>query len=677
VTDSGRAVFLSYASQDAEAARRICDALRAAGIEVWFDQSELRGGDAWDASIRRQIKSCYLFVAIISANTQSREEGYFRREWKTAVDRTNDMTEGRAFLLPVVIDGTSDSEALVPEKFREVQWTRLPAGSDANTFVDQLRRLLAPNATTPVSTSAGSSVSPPAPRGAASTRVTAQASRSFVPWFVGILLIVATGYLLADKLLTAKHAVPAAEAPVAPPAHIDVVDDKSLAVLPFADMSEKRDQEYFADGMAEEVLDELVKVPHLKVISRAASFHYKGTSTDVRAIGAELGARYLVEGTVRRAGNKLRITAELINAEDGARRWSETYDRDIGDALKVQDEIASSLVRALEVEVTAGALEFPGRDTVQVPAAYDAFLRARHASDQFNKNGFDEALEDYHEALHLDPHFARAAAELALLQINMADWGYLPVETAFNDAGSSAELAIKLDPKLSMPHAVLALREVIHGWDWAAAHREVEKARTLQPRDAITENVAGRLAGAEGDWDEEIKRYKASLSLDPLWAGTHYLLCDAFIKKGRFDDAESAILKAMQISPSYAWAHYELGKVLLLRGSPANALAAFQAEPDTEARLAGVALAQYALGHRPLADAALDRLTQLARDDWASGIAGVHAYRGEFDESFRWLDRAFALKDVDIWAIKGDPIFANLWPDPRFRALLRKMNLPE
>jgi hypothetical protein len=131
VTDSGRAVFLSYASQDAEAARRICDALRAAGIEVWFDQSELRGGDAWDASIRRQIKTCYLFVAIISANTQSREEGYFRREWKIAVDRTNDMAEGRAFLLPMVIDGTSDSEALVPEKFREVQWTRLPAGSDA------------------------------------------------------------------------------------------------------------------------------------------------------------------------------------------------------------------------------------------------------------------------------------------------------------------------------------------------------------------------------------------------------------------------------------------------------------------------------------------------------------------------------------------------------------------
>src|SRR5476649_2542905 len=142
MTDPSKAVFLSYASQDAEAAQHVCNALRAAGIEVWFDQSELRGGDTWDASIRRQIKSCYLFVPMISANTQSREEGYFRREWKLAVDRTNDMAGDRAFLLPVGTDGTSDSDARVPEKFREVQWTRLPQGANTDAFVEHVRRLL-------------------------------------------------------------------------------------------------------------------------------------------------------------------------------------------------------------------------------------------------------------------------------------------------------------------------------------------------------------------------------------------------------------------------------------------------------------------------------------------------------------------------------------------------------
>src|SRR5271155_4465321 len=148
MTYPNKAVFLSYASQDTEAAQDLCNAFRAAGIEVWFDQSELRGGDAWDQMIRRQVKGCYLFVPIISANTQSRKEGYFRREWKIAVDRTHDMAEGTAFLLPVVIDGTSNSDALVPEKFREMQWTRLPVGANTDSFVEQVRLLLSPNPST-------------------------------------------------------------------------------------------------------------------------------------------------------------------------------------------------------------------------------------------------------------------------------------------------------------------------------------------------------------------------------------------------------------------------------------------------------------------------------------------------------------------------------------------------
>jgi hypothetical protein len=185
VIDPGRAVFLSYASQDAPAAERLCNALRNAGIEVWFDQSELRGGDSWDALIRRQIKSCYLFVPMISANTQSREEGYFRREWKLAVDRTNDMAGGRAFLLPVVIDGTSDSEALVPEKFREVQWTRLPAGANTESFVNHVRRLLAPDAATPAAARVRPPSMPTESNGVAANRSMPAAARSFMPWILG------------------------------------------------------------------------------------------------------------------------------------------------------------------------------------------------------------------------------------------------------------------------------------------------------------------------------------------------------------------------------------------------------------------------------------------------------------------------------------------------------------
>jgi tetratricopeptide (TPR) repeat protein len=208
VTDSSRAVFLSYASQDAEAALQLCNALRQAGVEVWFDQSELRGGDAWDASIRRQIKNCYLFVAIISANTQSREEGYFRREWKLAVDRTNDMAEGRAFILPVIIDGTSDARALVPEKFREVQWTRLPAVTNAESFVEHVRRLLTPDAARPFGESVGPSARPQLLTAISSTRSPPRSSRPLMLWAVGAGVILVIGYLIANGIMASKSSAP-------------------------------------------------------------------------------------------------------------------------------------------------------------------------------------------------------------------------------------------------------------------------------------------------------------------------------------------------------------------------------------------------------------------------------------------------------------------------------------
>ena len=251
MTDTGKAVFLSYASEDAEAAQRLSNALRAAGIDVWFDQTELRGGDAWDASIRRQIKACALFIPIISRHTHTRDEGYFRLEWKLAVDRSHLMVADRPFLLPVVIDDTSDKDEKVPDRFRELQWTHLPGGQNAEAFVERARRLLSPDAAIPPATSVGDSQRLTSSIGAASTRSTAMVSRSFVPWVVGGLLILATAYLLADKFAASKRRVAATETPAAAAIAMAIVD-KSIAVLPFADMSEKKDQEYFADGMAED-----------------------------------------------------------------------------------------------------------------------------------------------------------------------------------------------------------------------------------------------------------------------------------------------------------------------------------------------------------------------------------------------------------------------------------------
>jgi hypothetical protein len=265
------AVFLSYASEDAEAAQRICEALRSAGIDVWFDQSELRGGDAWDRQIRKQIHDCALFVPVISAHSDARQEGYFRREWRLAVERAGDMAEDVAFLVPVVIDSTKDATARVPDRFREVQWSHVPDGHAPPAFTQRIRRLLSPepsHATTIAVESANPLAGAPPVAG--------------VPphsWWsrpallaAAIVVIVGGAYLAVDRLVLSKRSEPA-------PAS---VADKSIAVLPFADMSETHDQEYFSDGLVEELRELLAQVPELKVPGRAASFYFKGRHSQVR-----------------------------------------------------------------------------------------------------------------------------------------------------------------------------------------------------------------------------------------------------------------------------------------------------------------------------------------------------------------------------------------------------------
>ena len=275
MSDPGEAVFLSYASQDAEAANNLCNALRAAGIEVWFDQSDLRGGDAWDASIRRQIKSCALFIPIISRNTRARDEGYFRLEWKLAVDRSHLMAADRPFLVPIVIDEAPDQDERVPERFREVQWTRLPAGGNADAFVEHVCRLLSPDATTPTAPSARSKTPHGSSTVAASRRSPPRASRSLVLWIMGGFLILATGYIVVERLVASKHAPATAEAPTTSTATV-AIPEQSVAVLPFVDMSEHKDQEYFSDGLSEELIDMLTKIPNLRVPARTVLLLLQG-----------------------------------------------------------------------------------------------------------------------------------------------------------------------------------------------------------------------------------------------------------------------------------------------------------------------------------------------------------------------------------------------------------------
>ena len=291
MTESSKAVFLSYASHDAQAARRICDALQSAGVEVWFDQSELRGGDAWDRQIRKHIHDCALFVPIISSTTQERLEGYFRREWKLAVDRIHDMADAKPFLVPVVIDDTKDQEAEVPESFRGVQWTHLPDGQTPPAFVDRVLRLLSPGQSrTPEHSrpSAG-----PTSRVVTPSHGTPRTSRRFqlAVMLIAAIAVIAGGYTAIERFVLSTHVAEQGPASVHAAQSVvpqNTVPEKSIAVLPFVDMSEKKDQEYFSDGLSEELIDHLAHSADLKVIARTSSFQFKGKNEEVRT--RKLGA---------------------------------------------------------------------------------------------------------------------------------------------------------------------------------------------------------------------------------------------------------------------------------------------------------------------------------------------------------------------------------------------------
>jgi TolB-like protein len=350
------AVFLSYASQDAEAAQRICEALRAAGIEVWFDQSELRGGDAWDHSIRKQIKICTIFLPVISRNTHDRDEGYFRLEWKLAVDRCHLMAADRAFLLPVVIDDTRDDDERVPERFREVQWTRLPGGVTPAAFVERVRRLLPREPLQePIRTESAAARLSAAP----TTGKPVLASwRSKAALLVAVAaVVVALGYLVANRLLLSKRGAevglapaPAAQSAPAigfsPPPH-------SIAVLPLANESGDASQQYFSDGLSEDLITALSQLPGLKVIGRTSSFQFRDSKENSKSIGAKLGVAHLLEGSVRRAGDVVRISAELIDTSDSSTQWAARFDRPYKDLFALQDDITRALAAELKTRLPA------------------------------------------------------------------------------------------------------------------------------------------------------------------------------------------------------------------------------------------------------------------------------------------------------------------------------------
>jgi TolB-like protein len=629
-SDGHRAVFLSYASEDAEAAARICASLRNAGIEVWFDQNELRGGAAWDSAIKKQIKTCALFIPIISANSRARVEGYFRFEWKLAVDRSHLMAAEKAFLLPVVIDGTDEVDARVPDKFHEVQWTWLSGGQTSAAFVEQVSRLLALGEYLP-------------PAGAAPT-------------------------------VTSRPMTPAVASPVL---QQTPCSEQSIAVLPFVDMSQNKDQEYFSDGLTEELIGLLTRVPELRVPARTSCFYFKSKQATISDIARALNVAHVLEGSVRKAGNTIRIAVQLIRVDTGYHLWSQTYDRTLDDIFKVQDEIAGSVVRSLCDALLSATL--PTRSAALNSEAYQLYLRGHFHWNRRSPEEFRKAIAFFQQAIAVEPDYALAFTGLANCYSLLPIYDRLSRATETMPQARTAILkALAIDDDLAEAHASLGLILALFDFEWVAAERQYQRAIELSPNSPVPHQWYGELLVNTGRLDAGLAEGRRAVDLDPLSQVANLALGIQLNSARRYDEAIAQLQKTLTLGRNFADTNYFLFEAYANRGLHQEAVAAYarqkqlDGEPATEVAAFKEVFARESWpGFLQLRIRSMEAQGQPDCDE----IASFYARVGDLDRAFTWLEKSYAGRSARLTHLKVDARYDNLRADPRFADMLRRVGL--
>jgi TolB-like protein/tetratricopeptide (TPR) repeat protein len=621
------AIFLSYASQDSVAAKAIYEALTAAGFEVWFDQSDLRGGDAWDQKIRRQIRECALFVPIISAHTQTRAEGYFRLEWHLAEQRTYLMAHDQLFLLPVVVDDTPDSTARVPERFRERQWTRLPGGVTPPEFAARVHNLLSGK---------------PAP---------------------------------AQPDIHSSYAAPKA-APAA-------AREKSVAVLAFANLSDDKENEYFSDGVSEELLTVLQKIPGLRVSSRTSAFSFKGKIATAQEIGTKLGVAYIVEGSVQKSGNRVKVTARLSSVSSGEEQWSRSYTREVKDVFALQEELALAIVGELRGHLAgdeaAALIEVRAAvkgGTTNV-GAYEEYLMGRHQVSQFNEESNRKAMGHFTRATELDPEYASAWAGVS----HCHSWfcGYSgsvsreQFEIHLAAARATAEKALAIEPDLAAGLAAKFWIQCGYDYDWKGGMATVKRALEIAPSDTDVLLMASRIAMTTRDMGKAVELVRRAVALDPISARCRAQLALTLMVAGQYGEAKVESRRTAELNPNSIFAQSGLAMVYIHEGLYTQAEEALIGSVTTWATLWLRALASFGSGNRQLADEALNSLIAHHADVAAVQIASVYGFRGEADQAFQWLRTARLQKDPGLTSLFMSPLFNKVRGDERWRPFWSEM----
>ncbi len=464
-------------------------------------------------------------------------------------------------------------------------------------------------------------------------------------------------------------------------------DTPSIAVLPFVNMSRDEENEYFADGLAEELLNVLSKIRGIRVASRTSAFSFKETKADIPTIARKLNVATLLEGSVRTAGKRVRITAQLIQVATDSHLWSQTYDRDLDDIFAVQDDIAQAVVQELQAallgekpDASASAavkaeVRAAAKGRAENAKAYPLYLQGRFFADRLTRQDVARGIGYFREAVALDPGYALAWAELSRAQLNEAGYSWAPLESGFGKARMAAERSLELEPELAEGYVALGLVQMNYEWDWPGADASFRRALELSPGNADVLRGAAILAGTLGRHEEAVALARRALALDPLSMSAHRSLGARCLGAGLLDEAEAVVKQAIEFNPQGGLLHAWLGRVHLAQGRIEEARGVFQGEVVEYFKLQGLALVAHAQGQRVESDTALHRLIDRHAQESAYQVAEVYAYRGETSVAFQWLERAYTQRDPGLSGIKSNVLLRSLHGDPRWQLFLEKMGL--
>jgi TolB-like protein len=665
-------VFISYASQDAAVSGALVEALERHGVRCWIAPRDVKAGAQYADAIIRAISGAKFIVLVLSESAIA--SSHVSREIERASSKKRPIIALR-------IDAAPLTPAL--EYFlSESQWVEAQTGRMETAYAKLIDDIRDPARTAPRNTRAASLEVSAATAGAAHPK-----SRfNWIPLAAGTVFVVAallvykfwiSGHVAQEKPLATPSLAPAAGVPAQP-----TISEKSVAVLPFVDMSEKKDQEYFSDGLSEQLIDMLTKIPELRVPARTSSFYFKGKQTTIQDIAKALSVAHVLEGSVRKSGNHLRITAQLVRADNGYHLWSETYDRQLNDIFKVQDDIAGAVVKALKVTLVGGSLpESAGTQNIE---AYNLLLQARSMVRHANEPAdFKRVAEYLRRAVYADPQFANAWADLCGVLLSEAITEAIPFDVPpdpqlIEDARRSAKQALKLNSALPDPH--LAYSAILWNvdFDLRGAEAQIQQALELAPNSAAVLVFAALPPMYRGQLDKALEFAQKSVAIDPVDPGVYSELDFINYFAGKYPEALAANRKMFDLNPgAHTEYHSRAAFILLAKGDPAAALREIESDKEVREDCSCLVLAYDALGRKGEADAALANLEKHHTNYNAYQIALVYANRGELDQAFGWLDRAYRQRDGQLLGLKVSPWTKNLRSDPRFNALIRKLGLQD